>query len=378
MSEDAERIPPSERADRRTASSLKPRTPPRHRFYASPGFGAWLDSQNGCLLLTTIETGVLLLLSGNGSGGLLAGGRNFDVPRGLSIDAERMWITGDTRLFHFANRGPQTVNGVMHDALYAPQRAYFTGDSLLHDIVHSVSLGAEQFEVAFVNTNFSVIATVDDDHSFRPLWKPKHISGLAAEDRCHLNCLGIRDGEIGYISLFSLTDTAEGWRHAGPDAGAIIDVPSHEVVCSGLSQPHSLQWHRGRLWVLNSGAGELGHVDMARSRFVVVAYLGNFLRGLCMIGDYAVVGATTFRGKAFRNEISLPGFENSANAGAMSAIYVVDLNTGEVAHMTLMGDVDAIYDIAFVPGVTRPWVAKLGSQDDNRKWTSYDSAAIGC
>jgi uncharacterized protein (TIGR03032 family) len=378
MSEDAEQIPPSEGADHNTASSLKPRTPPRHQFYASTGLGAWLDSQNGCLLLSTMETGVLLLLSGDGSGRLVAGGRKFDVPRGLSIDAERMWVAGDTRLFQFVNRGPQTVNGVPHDALYAPQRAYFVGDSLLHDIAHTVSLHGEQFEVAFVNTNFSVIATVDRDHSFRPLWKPKHISSLAAEDRCHLNCLGIRDGEIAYISLFSLTDTAEGWRHAGPDAGAIIDVASHEVVCSDLSQPHSLKWHRDKLWALNSGAGEFGYVDMARNRFVRVAYLGNFLRGLCMIGDYAIVGATKFRGKPFRNEISLPGFESSANAGAMSAVYVVGLNTGAVAHMALMHDVDAIYDIGFVPGVTRPLVAKLGALDDNRKWTSYDSAAIRC
>jgi uncharacterized protein (TIGR03032 family) len=346
------------------------------QFHASPGLGAWLDSQKGCLALTTMESGALIFLTGSGSGGILAAGRLFGVPRGMSIDAQRLWITGDTRLFHVANRGAQTVGGIHHDALYVPQRAYFVGDSLLHDVVHAVTLGAERLDVAFVNTNYSVIATVDPDHSFRPLWKPKFIGDLAAEDRCHLNCLCVRDGEIAYASVFSLTDTDQGWRSAGDDAGAIIDVRSQEIVCSGLSKPHSLKWHHDRLWVLNSASGEFGYVDFARCRFVGVAHLGNFLRGLTMAGGYAVVGATAFRGKPFRTEISIPGFETSANAGTASAIYVVDLRTGEIVHMLLMQGVNAVYDIGFVPGVTRPLVAKLGGQEDNRKWTSYAPGAF--
>ena len=42
------------------------------------------------------------------------------------------------------------------------------------------------------------------------------------------------------------------------DGGVVIDVESNEVVCRGLSMPHSPRWYRDRLWVLNSGHGQFG------------------------------------------------------------------------------------------------------------------------
>ena len=38
----------------------------------------------------------------------------------------------------------------------------------------------------------------------------------------------------------------------------VIDVDSSEIVCEGLSMPHSPRWYAGKLWLLNSGTGEFG------------------------------------------------------------------------------------------------------------------------
>lgn len=346
-------------------------TRPGLQFSASPGLGTWLDARAGVLAVSTMTSELLLFLAGNGAGGISAVARNFGMTRGISVDRARMWVAGDTRIFHLVNKGAQTVGTVEHDALYVPQRVHFVGNCLLHDIAHAVNLGGEQHDVLFVSTSYSVIATVDETHSFRPLWKPRHITRLLPDDRCHFNCIGIRDGKATYASFFSLTDSAEGWRDAKPGSGVIVDIASQEVICAGLTKQHSLQWHNGRLWVLDSGSGEFGYVDEGQGRFVPVTHLGNFLRGLVMIDDYAVIGATALRGQPFNNDVSIPGFVDSAKSLLASAIYVVDLRSGEVDHALMMSGIHGVYDVAFMPGTARPLVAKLDGAEDNAKWTTF-------
>ena len=44
--------------------------------------------------------------------------------------------------------------------------------------------------------------------SFVPRWRPTFISGYASEDRCHLNGLGLRDGQPQYVTALGETDVA--------------------------------------------------------------------------------------------------------------------------------------------------------------------------
>ena len=74
-----------------------------------------------------------------------------------------------------------------------------------------------------------------------------------------------------------------------------MDVRSGEVICRGLSMPHSPRWHDGRLWLLESGTGQLVLVDLATGRRQTVAELPGFTRGLAMLGPYAFVGLSKIR-----------------------------------------------------------------------------------
>ncbi len=89
-----------------------------------------------------------------------------------------------------------------------PQLAYTTGDIDAHDLVVDKS-----GKVIFINTLFSCLATVHERYSFEPLWQPPFISKLAGEDRCHLNGLAMRDGEVRYVTTVSQTDIYEGWLY---------------------------------------------------------------------------------------------------------------------------------------------------------------------
>ena len=127
------------------------------------------------------------------------------------------------------------------------------------------------------------------------------------------------------------------------------------LVASGLSMPHSPRTYRGRVWLLNSGAGYLGSVDPAGGAFTPLAFCPGYLRGLAFWGDYAVVGLSqprqdkTFGGLALEGELSRRGAE--ARCGLM----VIDLRSGDVAHwLRIEGMVRELYDVAVLPGVTRP------------------------
>ena len=126
-------------------------------------------------------------------------------------------------------------------------------------------------------------------HSFAPLWQPPFVSRLAAEDRCHLNGLALRDGRPAFVTAVSRSDVADGWRERRRDGGVVVDVASGEIVARrpvDAAQPAlagvagSTGRRGGRLWLLDSGNGRFGYLDAGSGRFEPVAFCPGYARGL--------------------------------------------------------------------------------------------------
>jgi len=217
----------------------------------------------------------------------------------------------------------------------------------------------------FVNTLFSCLARPIESASFEVVWKPPFISRLAPEDRCHLNGLAMHEGAPAWVSMISRADVAEGWRDHRRDGGLVMDVRTDEVICSGLSMPHSPRWWMGKLWLLNSGSGELGHVDFDTGKFVPACFLAGYARGLAFTGDYALVGLSTARNRSFSG-LALDETLAEKSAEARCGIAVVHLPSGEVRHhIGFSGVVEELYDVAVIPGAVRPML--LGFKTDEIK-----------
>ena len=118
-------------------------------------------------------------------------------------------------------------------------------------------------ELWVVNTLFSCLCTLDGVHNFVPQWKPRFITAIRAEDRCHLNGLAVVDGRPRYLSALGETDTREGWRPGKATGGCLIDIASGEAVVRGLCMPHSPRVHDGQLMFLESGRGRLVRADQS-------------------------------------------------------------------------------------------------------------------
>jgi uncharacterized protein (TIGR03032 family) len=337
---------------------------PSFAITTSRQFLAWMAEQRLSLALTTYQIGKLFALGLKPNGELAVFERTFNRCMGLCPSAEGngFWMSSLYQVWRFENMlGPgEETNG--HDRLYVPQQGITTGDCDIHDMAVT-----GDGQLVMVNTLFSCLATPSERHSFRPLWRPPFISRLAAEDRCHLNGLALRDGKPAYGSAVAASDAADGWREHRSGGGVLIDVQANEIVASGLSMPHSPRWYRDRLWLCNSGTGEFGSVDLASGRFEPLTFCAGYLRGVAFHGDYALLGTSKPRHNKTFSGLPLDDALAQRNVEARCGLQVVDLRTGDVVHwIRFEGLVEELYDVITLPGVRNPALIGFVSDEIRR------------
>lgn len=321
-------------------------------------FTAWLAEQRISLAFTTYQTGKLFFIGLQPDGQLSIFERTFNRCMGLWGDGQTLWMSSLYQLWRFENVLAPGQQADGYDRLYVPQVGYTTGDLDIHDLVIDADGRA-----VFVNTLFGCLATYSERESFIPLWKPPFLTKLAAEDRCHLNGLAMDNGKPRYVTAVSQSDIADGWRDRRDDGGCVIDVTTNEIVCTGLSMPHSPRVYRDKLWLLNSGTGHLGTVDLLKGTFEPLTFCPGYMRGLAFVGDYAIVGLSKPRKNKTFSGLKLDGHLAQRDAEAKCGLYVIDLRTGDIAHrLSIEGIVSELYDVVALPDVRRPMA--LGFKTD--------------
>lgn len=326
-------------------------------------FRSWLAATGGSIAFTTYQAGKLFLIGAGDDGKLAVFERTFPRAMGLAIsaDGESLALATTYQLLRFDNVVPPGTRAGEYDAVFAPHAMWTTGDLDVHD----VGWGADGRPV-FVNTLFGCIAAVADGHSFRPVWKPPFVSRLAPEDRCHLNGMAMADGVPRFVTAASRSDAADGWRDHRRNGGVVVDVASGEVVAAGLSMPHSPRLHQGRLWVLDSGRGAFGHVDLATGKFEAVGFCPGYARGLAFVGNSAVVGLSLARDNRTFSGLDLDDELARRDTVARCGLAVFDLATGDMtAWVRIEGVVRELYDVAMLPGIQRP--SAVGFKTDEVK-----------
>lgn len=320
-----------------------------------------LDEHGISLLASTYQTGKLVAVR-TYDGLLNTHFRPLESPMGLAYQDGRLAVGSRTQVWEYQNL-PQLTSLLTppdrHDACFVPRTVNYTGDIRVHDVAWA------EDELWVVATRFSCLATLDGEHSFVPRWRPSFISGLAAEDRCHLNGMAVVDDKVRYVTALGVSDDPGGWRERRSDGGVIIDVDSGEIAVHGLSMPHSPRWHRNRLWVLESGQGSLATVDLQAGTVETVAQLPGFTRGLSFCGPLAFIGLSEVREATTFGGLPLTARLEDRQCG----IWVVNIETGEtVAFLQFEDLVEEIFDVAVLPGVRFPEIAEHGSDAVNNSF----------
>ena len=321
----------------------------------SRGLAGWLGQHKLSLAITSYQSGRIYLVGSDKQGRVSFFERIFERAMGVVGNAQRIYLGGLYQLWRFENvlRSNEIIHG-QFDKCYVPRNAQTIGDLDIHE------LGIRKNgKVVFVNTKYSCLAELSQTHSFKAIWKPKFVSKLAPEDRCHLNGLAMVDGEPKYVTAVCRSDSVDGWRDRRRDGGVVIDVETDEIVCEGLSMPHSPRWHNGRLWLLNAGTGHLGWVDFEKKAFVPHAFVPGFARGLSIIGNVAAVGLSKPRNQRFEG-LQLDDELKKRDADAWCGVQIVSLTNGDVMNwIRFEGDITEIFDISFLPNVKNPMMIGL-------------------
>jgi len=297
-------------------------------------------------VLSTYQAGKVILLSATAKG-LVQLPRTFQKPMGLALSGHRLAIATRYEVVVLANAPGLAAHypnspGV-YDGLYAPRATYYTGELDLHDM----SWGRDGLWA--VNTRFSCLCLITEECSFTPRWKPPYVTDLLPEDRCHLNGLVLSNGLPEYATALGATDAPGAWREKRLDGGVLIHVPSGETVLAGLAMPHSPRLYDGRLYFLNSSAGELCLADAAAGSYEVLCKMPGFVRGLARHGDYLFVGLSKVRERHIFSGMPV------AKAETFAGISIVHLPSARIAGVIRYESSCAeIYDVQVIPGLVRP------------------------
>lgn len=220
---------------------------------------------------------------------------------------------------------------------------FFPGCLYLHDL----ALVGDELHANAVGENAVVRLSRDGD--FKRAWWPKCIDTAAGpvfgQNQVQLN--SIATGPSLKESFFSastdsITKLRPGNRNFPVDKrGVIFSGKTRTPVIRGLTRPHSARLHRRKLWVDNSGYGELG--ICSDGEYTPVAALPGWTRGLCFYRNIAFVGTSRVLPR-FRQYAPGLDLDNSR-----CGVHAVDLRSAKVLASLTWPFGNQVFAVEWIP-----------------------------
>ncbi|MDH3347026.1 MAG: TIGR03032 family protein [Desulfobulbaceae bacterium] len=353
---------------------------PSINYSLSGGLARRLKQLNLSIAFTSYQSNLLYMLGILPNGSVHLHQSAMAKPMGLALDNNGgLVLSTGFQVIELINilKDNEHINKTFN-ACYLPRTIHLTGALDAHDVGIDVN-----DRIIFVNTSFNCLATISNRHSFEMVWKPPFISNLVQEDRCHLNGLAMLDGQPAFATAVSRSDTIDGWRDRRDSGGIVIDVQANKIICDGLSMPHSPRIHKGELWVLNAGTGELGVVARSQNNnglpetghFEPRVFCPGFLRGLAFQDNFAFVGLSKPRYERFEG-LALDQRLKDADSEPWCGIQIIDLEKRCcVDWLRIDGAVSELFDVQIISGSSCPMTISPTSQESTTMIT-YDNDTL--
>jgi uncharacterized protein (TIGR03032 family) len=297
-------------------------------------------------------------------------------PSGLVADRARGVVhVASTRnpnqVFDFAPatgvlaRGDMACRCPADRPLVPVQARFLPGCLYMHDLA---LIGGELHANA---VGHNAVVSIGDCGAFRRAWWPRCIDAARGPrcDRNYLQLNSIAAGSDLRHSFFSASCAAPSTRRPGhrnfpvDKRGVVFSGATREPVAFGLTRPHSARLRGSRIWVANSGYGELGFVD--NEALVPVARLQGWTRGLCLHKAIAFCGTSRVIPR-FRQYA--PGLDCDKS---MCGIHAVDIASGRVLGSIAWPYGNQIFAIDWMPrSATQGFPFSAGrrrAHDDERR-----------
>ncbi|TWU22643.1 TIGR03032 family protein [Bythopirellula polymerisocia] len=320
-------------SEERAEEKLRQR-PLQCRFHGN--LAPWLARSGGSLAITTYTSGKLVLVGSVGKK-LTIHTQKFARPMGMARNGNRLAIAIREQILTFR---------IDDSEGFTLDRTYNTGKVNAHDVAFG------RRGIYFANTRFNCLARVSDRKQFVQCWLPPFISTMVAQDRCHLNGLGMQSGQPTMMTAFCETDERNDWRKEDRfTSGVLIDVICNEIVARNLCMPHSPRRYRGQWWLCNSGHGSLSQFDPASGECRETCSLPGFTRGLCFTGKHALVGLSKIRPEHILDAPPV----RTRHGELMAGVALVNLLTGEQeGFLEFVEGGNEVFEVTFLRGIKEP------------------------
>ena len=273
-------------------------------------------------------------------------------PSGLAVDRRRSVVhVASTRnpniVFDLEPVGspaaPARRGGAAALPLAPVRSRFFPGSLYLHDLafvggaLHANAVGQ------------NAVVRLHADGRYERVWWPRCVESPNGPrfDRNYLQLNSIAAGSRLASSFFTASAACPSARRPGhrnfpvDGRGVVFSGASREPIAGGLTRPHSARLHRGRIWLCNSGYGEVGFID--GDGFVAVARLPGWTRGLCFHGEIAFVGTSRVIPR-FRQYA--PGIDVNAST---CGVHAVDTRSGALLGSLVWPRGNQIFAIDWLP-----------------------------
>ena len=332
--------------DKENLKQLEDKNP--FNYQHTKSFAQILHTLKSSLVLSTYQTGKIVMFSAKDESQLIQLPRNFRKPLGVATYDKHMAIAGlnEIVLMHRSKNAAKSYPNKpdVYDAIYLPRSSHYTGMVDTHDICYGKG------GVWAVITQFSCIAQLDPRFSFLPKWKPDFISAIAPGDRCHLNGMTMKDGLPKYVTALGKSDEPGGWRDNKLDGGILMDVETQEILLEGLSMPHSPRLVGEEIYYLQSAVGELWKYHVPSKSNEKICEVPGFARGMSFYQNFLFIGLSKIREDS-KDFGKMPIASRDPKAG----VAIVNLRTKRVeALLEYKNAVKELYDVHVLPGVVRP------------------------
>lgn len=333
---------------------------PQFEIHTSPDIGAFFAKHNVSLFATAYKSNTVYTFGATDDLRLGCFYATFPHPMAIGLstrkDCNEVWIACQNHLVRCSeansmyNEGNASSGGGGNfTSTYVPRQLHAIGRQDVHGVYP-----LEPNAPWYVSTKYSALCKLDmtkPEVTVNAVWKPPFISEIRGEDRCHFNDVCWVNGIAKYATCICESDAHDGWRDHRQSGGVIIDITKNEIIARNLSMPHSPRWYKNELWLLNSGTGYLGVVDVTTGEFTPKVFIPGFLRGLQFIGRHALVGSSLDRHERRFQDLDLGKNLETKKTSPVCGIFIVDLASLTISNkIEIKGNIHEIYDIALIPG----------------------------
>jgi uncharacterized protein (TIGR03032 family) len=144
--------------------------------------------------------------------------------------------------------------------------------------------------------------------------------------------------------------------------GVVFSGKTREPIVKGLTRPHSAKLFNGRIWLSNSGYGEIGYVK--EGVFQPTVRTNGWTRGLAFVGGVLFAGTSKV----------LPRFSQYAPGlqvnKSVCGIHAIDPESGTVMGSMMWPTANQIFAIEWIPQSVSeglPFVPGRASEDTARE-----------